>query len=386
MRAMPLIVWVGAAVVAVGVGCTDRDTSAAASGRPANVQIATIAPLTGTDAGGTNITITGGGFETGTTVLIGGAAATNIVLTPPNSLTCDTPAGTAGPVDVAVTGARGGVAVATNGFTYTTGAGPPPPTLATLNPTFGPTAGGTTATLTGTGFQVGAIVTVGGVGAISTTVKHGGLIVFVAPPGAAANADVVVTNPDAQTGTLTNGWSYGTPTPTVATITVATGPTAGGTPVTITGTGFQVNGTARPSVTIGGVPALGVWVQHGAQLTCTTGVAGVVGPQAVVVTNPDGQFGTLVGGYTYVGPSPVVSTVSPGTGPQAGGTSITITGSNFFPGATVTVGGSAATSVVVVSPTQITCTTPAGAAGPATIVVTNLDGNNVSAGGLFSYV
>ena len=50
---------------------------------------------------------------------------------------------------------------------------------------------------------------------------------------------------------------------------------------------------------------------------------------------------------------------------------MTITGTNFAAGATVTFGGTAATNVVVVSSTSITATTPAGSAGAVTVTVTN---------------
>ena len=49
---------------------------------------------------------------------------------------------------------------------------------------------------------------------------------------------------------------------------------------------------------------------------------------------------------------------------------MTITGTNFASGATVTFGGTAATSVVVVNGTTITATTPAHAAGAVTVTVT----------------
>ena len=71
-----------------------------------------------------------------------------------------------------------------------------------------------------------------------------------------------------------------------------------------------------------------------------------------------------------IGVQPTVSSVSPNSGPAAGGTTVTITGANFAAGATVTFGGAAATNVVVVSGTQITATTPAGSAGAATVTVT----------------
>ncbi len=52
------------------------------------------------------------------------------------------------------------------------------------------------------------------------------------------------------------------------------------------------------------------------------------------------------------GPLPTVTSVSPSSGSTAGGTAVTITGTNFVAGATVTFGGAAATNVVVVSSTS----------------------------------
>ena len=87
--------------------------------------------------------------------------------------------------------------------------------------------------------------------------------------------------------------------------------------------------------------------------------------------NGNGQSGSLANGFTYIGP-PTVSSVSPNNGPTAGGTAVTITGTNFAAGATVKFGGTAATNVVVVSRTSITATTPAGMRrGAVTVTVTN---------------
>jgi len=85
--------------------------------------------------------------------------------------------------------------------------------------------------------------------------------------------------------------------------------------------------------------------------------------------------------------APTVTSVSPATGPMAGGTSITITGANFAAGASlgVSVGGVAATSVRVVSATKITAKTPAHAAGVANIVVTNGDGQTATLSRAFTF-
>jgi Glycosyl hydrolases family 16/IPT/TIG domain len=70
-------------------------------------------------------------------------------------------------------------------------------------------------------------------------------------------------------------------------------------------------------------------------------------------------------------PAPTVSGVSPTSGTTAGGTPVTITGTGFLAGGTVSLGGTAATGVTVVSSTSITATAPAHAAGAVNVVVTN---------------
>jgi hypothetical protein len=72
-------------------------------------------------------------------------------------------------------------------------------------------------------------------------------------------------------------------------------------------------------------------------------------------------------------------------GPAAGGTPITISGTGFQAGATVTIGGAPATSVNVVSATQITAMTPPGTSGAATVEVTNPNGQVGSLSGGFIY-
>ena len=77
--------------------------------------------------------------------------------------------------------------------------------------------------------------------------------------------------------------------------------------------------------------------------------------------------------------------LGPDTGPVTGGTAVTISGTNFITGATVSFGGTAATSVVVVSSTVITCVTPAHAAGSVTVSVTTT-GGTVNFPNGFTYV
>jgi hypothetical protein len=86
-------------------------------------------------------------------------------------------------------------------------------------------------------------------------------------------------------------------------ISPSSGTTIGGTKVTISGGGFA----AGVTVTIGGAPATDVAVSSANQLTATTGVR-ASGAADVVVSLPNGQRGSLAGGYTYVAPQPVTNT------------------------------------------------------------------------------
>lgn len=79
-----------------------------------------------------------------------------------------------------------------------------------------------------------------------------------------------------------------------------------------------------------------------------------------------------------------VDTVTPATGGTAGGTAIVIVGTGLSEAQGVTVGGTAATAFVVVSDTEIHCTTPAGTAGAKNVVVL-LDAGNVTKTNGFTY-
>lgn len=107
--------------------------------------------------------------------------------------------------------------------------------------------------------------------------------------------------------------------------------------------------------------------------TATSVPALTVTPGAVVTVNPPA-------------PAPTVTSIAPTSGPITGGTAVTITGTNFVAGATVSVGGAAATGVTVVSATSITATTPIGAEGAADVVVTNADAQAATLTGGFTYI
>ncbi len=83
-------------------------------------------------------------------------------------------------------------------------------------------------------------------------------------------------------------------------------------------------------------------------------------------------------------PAPTITTVTPSTGPIAGGTVVTITGTNLDGATAVTFGGAAGTALSVESDTELTVTTPAGTSGAKDVVVTTGGGSATETGG-FTY-
>jgi len=102
---------------------------------------------------------------------------------------------------------------------------------------------------------------------------------------------------------------------------------------------------------------------------------------------PSCTFFTVDSSGNFVAPisSPTISGISPSSGPTTGGTLVTITGTAFANGATVTIGGTACDSVTVVSSTSITCSTRNSAYGSANLVITNSDSGTVTANSAFTY-
>ncbi len=116
----------------------------------------------------------------------------------------------------------------------------------------------------------------------------------------------------------------------------------------------------------------------------------VLSPSTYLFTSPgalknDNTVLPASGGGTPAPQPPTITSVSPNSGPTAGGTSVTITGTNFSAGATVKFDTTLATNVSVVNSTSITATTPSHAAGPVNVVVTNANGQSATLTNGFSY-
>ncbi len=254
----------------------------------------------------------------------------------------------------------------------------PPPTITSLAPTSGPLEGNTTVTIIGTDFTGATNVSFGGTAGTILTTSATQLTVTT-PAHTAGTVDVVVTTPGG-TATKTGGFTYVVPAPTIGSLSPMSGPAAGGTTVTIIGTNF----TDATSVSFDGVAGT-ILTTSATQLTVTT-PAHAAGAVDVVVTTLGGTA-TQTGGFTYQAanqPAPTISSLSPTSGAAAGGTTVTIIGTNFTGATNVTFGGVAGTGLSVASDTQLTVTTPAHAAGAVDVVVITLGGTATQTGG-FTY-
>jgi len=169
---------------------------------PAPPEITGISPTSGPTAGGTIATISGSAFLNVVAVRIGGTAATSFVVNSSTSISVNTPPGSTGLADVTVVAAAG-TATLPGGFTYLG-----PPTVASIDPTFGPVGGGTSIQVSGQGFEPSSTVRVGGTLATNVTVFSSTSLTAVTPPGAAGPASVAVTNSFGTT-TVPGAFHYG---------------------------------------------------------------------------------------------------------------------------------------------------------------------------------
>ncbi len=339
-------------------------------------QLVRVEPNSGSTAGGQQASLTGTGFAPGALVLVGGRRAGDVRVPAPELTLLETPTGDPGASDVVLTNLDGQSAILRDGYLFV-----PPPEITSITPNEGPATRATRVTITGARFVSGLGVTVGGEPAAEVRVVDAGTITaaFPAAPGQNYGAqDVVVTNPDGQVALVEDGFTWLAP-PQLTSIDPDEGPAAGGTEVQIHGVAFQQGAV----VLFGQTRADEVEFLTDRQLSVVSPPGTAI--TAITVRNPDGQEDTLEGSYTYV-PAPRVDSVSPTSGGLNGGSTMTISGNFFQPGAQVWVGPNVAGDITFVSAQVVTCTIPDGAAGPAAVVVQNVDGQRGTLPAAYTYI
>jgi len=326
--------------------------------------VTSVSPSTGSYDGGDSVTVNGSGFVFATAVTFGTTPATSYVVNSDTSITVTSPAvTTAGVVDVTVTTAGGTSAIGpSDQFTYFI----PPPVVTSISPNIGSTGGGTQVTITGTGFGGATAVDFGSTGAEFAVVTHQSITASSPAVLAPGTVDITVTTSIGTSPKHRADKFTFSPPPVVNVVKPNSGPSFGGTMVTVKGMGFK--GTT--AVDFGNIPATSFILNSDRSITVASPAEApgtvditVVTSHGTSVLGPEDQF--TFGSTT----APVVTGIAPRAGftttKPSGETTITITGRDFTQATAVTFVFNPpvdppvpATSFVVTSDTSITAVSP----------------------------
>jgi hypothetical protein len=336
--------------------------------------ITSLNPSTGGTGGGTVVTISGSNFLNADGVFFGGIPAASYTIVNSGEIVAVTPPQTAGTIDVTVTYAGTTSALGSADRFQVTVPAPLAPVVSSLGTSSGSTAGGTSVTLTGSGYTGASAVTFGGIPAQSFVVNSDTSITAVSPSQAAATVDVVVSTPTGTSAVSSSDhFTYNAAsTPSVSGLSVTSGSTAGGLGVTVTGSYF----TGATGVNFGTVAAA-FTVLNDSTLVATAPPQ-AAGTIDITVTTPSGTSSTGSSDhFTYNAAStPAVSSVTPSSGTVLGGETITVFGSAFTAATAVKFGSTAATAFTVLSDNALIATAPAGTAGTVDLTVTTPSGTS----------
>ena len=260
--------------------------------------VTSVSPSTGRTRGAQKIKIRGTGFTGVTAVYFGSAKAPHFQVSHTGTLitAVDPPVGSKATVDVTVTTGGGTSAITpADEFTYRV----PPPAVSHVTPDQGKAAGGTKVHIAGANFIEVTAVDFGSVGATEFTVNSAGAITAVTPEETVGRVAVSVTTTrgvnkpkectyykegEPELRPCPSHETYKYIEPTITNLAPNTGSTAGGTSVTVTGTGFAL-GTSATRFQFEKTPASSV--ECSSTTTCTVVApahkAGTVTVKATVV-------------------------------------------------------------------------------------------------------
>jgi hypothetical protein len=331
--------------------------------------VTAVSVSSGDTAGGVILTVTGTNFSDATQVAFGSVTTSTFTVLSNTKLQVTAPAAPSGTVDITVTNGSGTSATSSaDHFTYAADA--VLPTVTGLGTSSGPTGGTTSVTITGTNLASAYGVSFGGVAASSIVVNSATSITAIAPAQTAGTVDVTVTAPyGTSSAVAADHYTYVATAPSVSGVSPSSGPATGGYNVVISGSNFNGATAVKFGTTAGTI----VSVDSAQQITVTA-PALTAGVWDVTVTTPYGTSPTSAADQFTALAAPTVTSISPSSGPMAGGTSVVLTGTNFTGLVSVAFGGIPATAVTVNSATQVTATAPAGVPGTVDVIVTTQAG------------
>ena len=302
--------------------------------------ILSVAPSSGSQSGGDTITIIGTDFLTAPSVMFGGNPSAQVICQSSTIITAKVPAHAAGKVNITVINTDGQFAVVVDGYTYNY-----PPTITSISPNAGTTAGGDMIVIKGSNFFGTPTILFGESIATNVTLDGEESLSLTTPAHSAGLVNITLANPDGQSALLVAAFTF-----------------SGGeiTDTSVVPVDFSGESILTPATGYGTVPSPG-----------TTSSAG---------TTTTKKTTTVVNNYSILSnPAPTITAVSPSSGNRFGGDSVTITGTNFTQTPTVTFAGINAISTIYQSSTTLVVVTPTNNTGGAvSVVVTNPDAQSAT--------
>lgn len=341
---------------------------------PPDPSLTKISPTSGLVKGGTTVTISGTNIPNGTKVLfndtevpVNSLTASQIVITTPEWSVAEK-------VNVSILTPGGFTVGLQEAFEYLPLPKPPAPSISSISPSSGVVSGGNIVSINGSNFVNGLELHFGQEKVAYTFTSSSLLRVKVPAATSAGFVSISVTNPDGQSASSVDGYEYlPLPGPTLTSVSPNLGPVAGGTAVKIYGTNFKNDS----KVFLGGQEIAKTYIST-TELRITTPEWVSAGTVDVQVLNVDGQSAVLTGGFTFELPPPIpaptISSVTPNSGPQEGGTIVTIKGSDLSVETEVRI-GDVKVPTSFMSNTEIRIKTPAwSTAETVNISVSSSDG------------
>lgn len=352
---------------------------------PPGPTLSSLSPDSGVMTGGYYSYVNGTNFNAGTKVYFNDALV-NSTFYSTSQIRVVVPASTtAGPVTVKVVNTDGQEASLANGFTYLL---PPPPTVTQITPNSGDMSGGYYIVIKGTNFNSTSTVYINHVAAQTLFYSANELRARVPQTSQSGPVDVRVLNGDGQEVTVTNGFSYNSPppppAPVISSISPSQGAMTGGYYIIIKGSNFD----ASTKVWINNTEVQTIFYSV-SEVRGRVPASSTSGSVDVRVVNKDGQFAEKIGGFTYEAPpkkpAPTITSVTPNSGPLAGGSFISIKGTNFESATKVYI-NNINVQTLFYSTGEVRARVPASSiTGPVDIKVENSDGQFVLLVGGYSY-
>ncbi|MCU7647184.1 putative Ig domain-containing protein [Pseudomonas piscis] len=247
------------------------------------------------------------------------------------------------------------------------------PTLTSVSPNTGTTAGATGVTLSGTNLTGATGVSFGGTAATGFSVTNANTITATTPAHAAGAVNVVVTTPSG-TATLTNAYTYAVPAPTVGPVSATVAANSSSNPITL-----SLSGGAATSVAVSTAATHGTATATGTSITYTP-TAGYSGSDtfAYTATNASGTSSPATVTLTISAPTLAITPTTVPNGTQGTAYSTTLTASGGTAPYTYAItSGSLPAGLSLNSSSGLVSGTPS-ASGTANLTVTATDANSAT--------